>query len=201
MKSIRRRKNVFVNDDIQGTILRRLVRYWIIYHLALWNTLFLIAFFRHAASALASGAPYFGFSALLKNFALEHWVMLLIPVAVFPLILRDMLRLTHQVAGPLVRFQNALRQLANGEPVEKFNLRDGDLLTEFHEVFDEFLDRYQPPRGEPAGHSSARETNSPESVIAGEIADLRGGMAPAQMAASPASVGQGQRLATQTITE
>jgi hypothetical protein len=186
MNSTRRRQNFFVSADIQGTILRRLVKYWIVYHLALWNTLFLIAFFRHAASAVASGAPDFGFSALLKNFAMEHWVMLLLPVAVFPLILRDMLRLTHQVAGPLVRFQNALRQLANGEPVKKFNLRDGDLLTEFHVVFDEFLDRYQPLHGASSGNAAARETNSLESVIAGEIADLRGGMAPAQQAGSPA---------------
>jgi hypothetical protein len=191
MNSTRRRTNFFVNDDIQGTILRRLIKYWIVYHLALWNTLFLIAFFRHAASALASGAPHFGMSALLKNFALEHWVMLLIPVAVFPLILRDMLRLTHQVAGPLVRFQNALRQLARGEPVKKFTLRDGDLLTEFHAVFDEYLDRYQPLRRESSANAAVLETDPLESGIAGAIADLRGGMAVEQETSSPTSVAAG----------
>ena len=182
MNSTRRRTNFFVNADIQGTILRRLVKYWIVYHLALWNTLFLIAFFRHAASAVASGAPHLGFGELLKNFAVEHWVMLLIPVAVFPLILRDMLRLTHQVAGPLVRFQNALRQLGNGERVQKFNLREGDLLTEFHAVFNEFLDRCQPPEGAPPGSGARVETHSLESALSTEIADLRRGMAPAETA-------------------
>jgi hypothetical protein len=189
MNSTKRRQNLFVNADIQGTILRRLVKYWIVYHVALWNTLFLIAFFRHAAAALASGAPHFGVSALLKNFALEHWVMLLIPVAVFPLILRDMLRLTHQVAGPLVRFQNALRKLGNGEPVEKFNLRDGDLLTEFHAVFNEFLDRYRPAVGAATGNAAVGETTSLEGVISGEIADLCRDMAPMEKTPSRSRAG------------
>jgi len=57
--------------------------------------------------------------------------MILYVLAVFPLILWDMMKVTHRVAGPLVRFGNTLKRLEQGEKVQEVRLRKGDLLVEF----------------------------------------------------------------------
>lgn len=139
MKSQPARKNVYVNRDIQGKILRRVAKYWIGYHLGLWHVLFLIQFFRYGTSGLTGGPGPRNLWELYLDVAREQWVLIILPVALFPAILWDMLRLTHQVAGPLVRFRDALKRLAAGEQVESIKLREGDLLSEFQESFNEFL--------------------------------------------------------------
>jgi hypothetical protein len=80
---------------------------------------------------------------LYTTFTLEHYSMVICAVAVFPIILCDMLKLTHRVAGPLVRFRNELARLARGENVEPVRLRDGDLLDEFLDAFNEFVKNTQ----------------------------------------------------------
>jgi hypothetical protein len=160
MKSQPTRKKVYVNRDIQGKILRRVAKYWIGYHLGLWHVLFLIQFFRYGTSGLTGGPGPMNLWDLYLDVAREQWVLLILPIALFPAILWDMLRLTHQVAGPLVRFRAALRQLAAGEKVEQIKLREGDLLTEFQEAFNEFLasprmQNEQRPQPAPSAESSA----------------------------------------------
>ena len=49
------------------------------------------------------------------------------------------LKLTNRIVGPLVRFQTVLSRMSRGEPVSEVRLRDGDLLVEFQDVFNDFL--------------------------------------------------------------
>lgn len=133
------RTQICVNRDIQGKILQRLARYWILYHIGLWSILFAIDCLRHMVFGHLTGSgPSIG--EVSTKFICERWIMLVIPIMLFPAIAWDMLQLTHKVAGPLIRFQNILKQLAHGEPVEKVTLRKEDLLTEFQDAFNEFLD-------------------------------------------------------------
>lgn len=133
------RKKSFVNRKLQGKFLTRLVGYWAFYHLVLWHSLFVVDLMRNELGSVVVDAPRRSFGELYANFAEGHKVMLFLMVAMLPVVLRDMVRLTHQVAGPLVRFRDALRKLADGQQVEKIKLRDGDLLTEFQDAFNAFL--------------------------------------------------------------
>jgi len=166
------RKKLFVNRDIQGKILGRLVKYWIFYHLAIWHVLFVVDFFQQRILGTVEGVPPLGLRELYVNFALAHWGILVISVALFPVIFRDMLRVTHQVAGPLVRFRNALRQLAAGQAVEKIKLRESDLLMEFQDAFNEFLDSERQRHGQPSNPGPKSEPTDLEVAVLDDVTEF-----------------------------
>ena len=138
------RKNYYVSKIVQGGILRRLAVYWVLYHAMLWHSMFLLRFLDYRA-ALSAGGPQLTYGELYAAFASEHYSVLVCAAAIFPIILWDMLHLTHKVAGPLVRFRNMFRVMAQGERPERIRLRDGDLLDEFCESYNDFVDSVQMP--------------------------------------------------------
>jgi len=167
------RKKSFVNRELQGRFLSRLAGYWIFYHLVLWHSLFAIDLMRNFLGAAVMDSPRLSFGELYSAFADSHRVMLFLMVGSLPIVLRDMVRLTHQVAGPLVRFRNALRQLAEGREVEKIKLRNGDLLTEFQDSFNEFLDSERRQQGWPANNPARSDVTDLEIQCLDEVANLQ----------------------------
>jgi len=165
-KSTRRR--VFVSRDIQGTILFRLARYWVFYHLGLWAVLLVVEFFQQLVGSLFQG-QMFSMTDLMGNFLHNNRFILIAPVLLFPVVLWDMTRLTHKVAGPLVRFRSALSQLTAGETVEKIRLRDGDLLTEFQDTFNEYLDSMAVPHQHSSVGADAEDSHSQEVPVLTEV--------------------------------
>ena len=167
------RKKSFVNRELQGRFLTRLVGYWFFYHLVLWHSLFVVDLMRNQLASTVVDTPRLGIGELYANFADQHRVMLFLMVASLPVVLRDMVRLTHQVAGPLVRFRNALRQMASGQEVENIKLRDGDLLTEFQDAFNEFLASERRQKGWLAERLEQIEMTAQESQCLDQIAELQ----------------------------
>ena len=53
-------------------------------------------------------------------------VSLLASLAVLPIMLLDILRLSHRWVGPLFRLRASLHQLSLGEPIQPIRFRDGD---------------------------------------------------------------------------
>jgi hypothetical protein len=137
----RPRKKSFVNARIQGRIVGRIAAYWVLYHLVLWLGLFVYRFVQHRA-AVAGGAELLSIRELYSQFAGEYYPVLFCACLILPLFMIDFVRLTHRIAGPLVRFRFALVQLMQGHRVNEVELRKGDLLTEFQQAFNEFLSFY-----------------------------------------------------------
>lgn len=127
------RKKLYVSGAIQGRILLRITAYWILYHFVLWHTLFL-------ASGLTQDGSYTSLSDAYARFFWKNLVLLMCAAAVFPIIFRDMLKITHRVAGPFVRFERALNTMARGEHVEPITLRKHDMVHEFLDVFNKFIE-------------------------------------------------------------
>lgn len=173
MNPMKQRKKSFVNRELQGRFLKRLVGYWIFYHLVLWHSLFAVDLMRNILGSAVMDAPRQSLGELYSTFASSHRVMLFLMVASLPIVLRDMVRLTHQVAGPLVRFRSALRQLVQGQNVEQVKLREGDLLTEFQDAFNQFLASERRQNGWPTDQPQQSETNTQESQCLAEVAKLQ----------------------------
>jgi hypothetical protein len=132
MMRSRNRKKQFVSKAIQGRILWRFCLYWILYHFCLFVVL--------GMNALLSPKPPSTFSELLATLWNQHFWTFALVMAVFPIVFRDILKTTHRIAGPLVRFEQALKQMTQGEPLEPIKLRKKDLLLEFRDVFNEFVE-------------------------------------------------------------
>src|SRR5690606_13702436 len=99
------RKKLYVSSLIQGRIIGRLALYWALYHAVLWNVMFVYRYLQYRGELLA-GAPPQSFGELYQTFTLQHYSMLVCAIAIGPIVLWDALRVTHRIAGPLVRFQN-----------------------------------------------------------------------------------------------
>lgn len=140
-RSKHKRKQVYVSREIQGRIVSKLAVYWATYHLALWHAMFLFHYFLYRGQLLANPemAPV-PFPVQYFQFLTQHYTMLVCAAAVFPLIFWDMMKVTHRVAGPLVRFTNTLEQLKRGEKVSRIQLRAGDYLTDFQDAFNSYLE-------------------------------------------------------------
>lgn len=156
------RRKLFVNKTIQGRALVHLAVYWGIYHVVLWHAMFVYRYFEYYRGVL-NGDQMETFGALYGDFIARHTPMMLCAVALFPIIFYDMLKFTHRVAGPLVRFNNALKALAEGRKVARIKTRDGDLLNEFQDTFNEFLERTGRMAPDESAHAdSTAHANSAE---------------------------------------
>ena len=122
-KTLRRR--LFVDYKLQGTIVARIVLYWL-------------------GCQFTTAVLLFGFKAatggehIADDMSAFYRCALFGTVGFLPLAVIDMVRLSHRFAGPMLRFRRAMQELGRGEPVEPLRFRDGDywqdLATEFNTV-------------------------------------------------------------------
>ena len=141
------RKKYFVNSRIQGRILTRLGMYWAIYHFSLWQSLFVFRYIQYRM-AVMEGGESMSFVQLYTQFWNDYSPLLSCAGLLLPIFVWDLLKMTHRVAGPLVRFQNTLKRLEAGETVPPIKLREGDLLTEFQDAFNNFMKHYEELRAQ-----------------------------------------------------
>lgn len=76
-------------------------------------------------------------------------------LVVLPMLVWDVIKFSHRLVGPLVRFRKAMRAIADGEPIGPIKLRDGDFMTELRDDFNRMLEALQ-ARGhlpEPQAHN------------------------------------------------
>lgn len=139
-KRPKRTKN-FVNARVQGRIIARIAGYWVLYHVVLWHALFIYRYVQHRAD-VADGAAALPFRQLFQQFSTDFYPVIFCAALILPVFMIDFVRMTHRIAGPLVRFRTVLGELMAGKRVKSFELRKGDLLTEFEEDFNRFLGYY-----------------------------------------------------------
>jgi hypothetical protein len=127
-----RRRKLFVDVKLQGALLAHTTMYW---SYCLLSVGVIAVAWIVLAKKPATSADLF--DHLWQNFgpALIGAFLLL------PLVLLDCLRLSNRFAGPMVRVQRAMKQLANGEIPSKIKLRDGDYWTDFVTDLNRVIDR------------------------------------------------------------
>jgi len=159
------RKKEFVSRPLQGRLMMQIGLYWVLYHVFLWHAIFV---FRYAEVRLASGGSSAPFSLpeLYGQFVRDYYPIIICALITLPIVVVDMMKMTHRIAGPLVRFRRTLRDLSEGKQVPPLKLRKGDLLMEFQDEFNEYLMRLS-DRCQPASPAGSKEEH-----VAQEIGDL-----------------------------
>ncbi|HVX63523.1 MAG TPA: hypothetical protein VHC19_23075 [Pirellulales bacterium] len=120
------RKRLFVDAEVQGRFALRAVAYWlgcmtVVMGMAMLGRLLMKPtepFFTSGESLWACLAP-----------------LVLATVLVLPVMVYDIIVVTHRLVGPLLRLRGAMRRLANGETVEPIRFRKGDFWQEFADEF------------------------------------------------------------------
>ena len=153
------RRKLFVDSAFQGRLLLRLVFYWAIYHVALWHLLFLFTMISAAMNHDPS-APAKSLGTLYRDFAVDHSSIIVCFLVMLPILGRDLLKFSHRLAGPLIRFRNTMQQMADGKPVAPVTLRKYDLPSHFLSVFNNMVKTWNERVG---GHATpAVEVDEPE---------------------------------------
>jgi hypothetical protein len=129
------RKKVFVSWTIQGRLLAQLCVYFLFYNVLAWHATFLI-------EMLPGGGVPAPIAQRYADFASRHSVWLLCMLVTAPIVVWDMVKMTHRVAGPLVRLERIVRQMARGQRVASITLREHDMLSHFVEALNELIDSH-----------------------------------------------------------
>lgn len=116
----------------------RMVMYWAIYNFALLAAMVGESLLRVIPDVL-SGAKDYSLQQFVAEFTDQQSPMLLAMSILCPILIWDMMRYSHRIAGPLYRFRKALADHVGGEPLQKIKLRDGDLLIDFQDTWNEFV--------------------------------------------------------------
>jgi hypothetical protein len=172
MTKDRVRGKVWVNARIQGRILARIACYWAIYHAVLWNAIFVARYIAYRASLIAGETESRTMGELYATFAQDYAGLALCAILLAPIFLYDVFRQSHRIAGPLVRFQSVLRRMMAEEKVSPIKLRKDDLLTEFQNVFNEFVVFYAAKTAGPAA-AVGEKFNDREAAILEQVTQVR----------------------------
>lgn len=152
-----RRHKLFVDPQVQGLLLMRVVSYWM---LAVFVIILLIGyqvFLSNSSESVVSN-----FQRLVNHCE----PALLAALAILPVILLDCLRVTSKFAGPLVRLRQEIRNLADGEPAEQLRFRKNDLCHELTDEFNRLVEHLQKPEYETRGQTEKRSNVSHEEPVA-----------------------------------
>jgi hypothetical protein len=127
------RRRLFVDKQVQGTLLFRIAIYWCFSVL----TVCLITLCVRALTIPAGSFwDFFAFNEFFK----QYGVVLLASLVLVPLIMLDVVATSNRFAGPLLRMRRSMRELAAGQHVERIQFRDKDfwrdVATEFNLVVD-----------------------------------------------------------------
>ncbi len=146
------RHALYVCPKFQGRVLLQVSFYWLAYHFLLWNLLFIVRYVEVQSEAGGQGLQR-PLIDLYAEFARGHMLIVWCALGVLPLVLWDVLKLTHRIAGPLSRFRATLQALTAGRHVPFVRIRKDDLLHEFEQDFNAYLAqleaRTQPPTPTP----------------------------------------------------
>ena len=128
----RRRPQMIADRKLQGALLAHTMIYW--FYCLFSVTLIAVCWIIFTKQPESS-------SELFTQLWLNCGPALLGSVLLLPLVLLDCVRLSSRFAGPMVRMQRVMRQLAAGETPPKISLRPGDYWSEFAENINVVIER------------------------------------------------------------
>jgi len=133
-----------------------MVIYFLVYSVTLCHVAFLYEVMANLPDALARGMW-----ALYVEFFGRQQPFLIACLAVLPILLYDMLKFSHRIAGPLYRCKKTMDAMTAGKAVTEFQPRQHDLLRDLIQSFNALIRKWNAKHGavaNPAKDESSMET-------------------------------------------
>ena len=128
-----KRRQLYVDGHVQGTIVRRVITYWACCVLFVVIPLCIGNAFRR---------PDLLFYEQFGDLWNQYWPVLVCIACMLPFFLYDALKLSNRFAGPLFRLRRYMHLLAEGKQVEPLMFREGDFCHEMALDFNRILERH-----------------------------------------------------------
>ena len=129
-----KRKRLFVDLEVQGALLRRVLVY-----LGCCGLFMLLPILIGRAIADPQHLFFENLGPFLRRYGMFFTCILLM----LPLIVYDILKLTNRFAGPVFRLRRELRKLAEGEKVDPLKFRNSDYWSDIVPAFNAVLQRLE----------------------------------------------------------
>lgn len=147
-----RRRHFWVDPSLQGSLVARVVMYWVVCLLTVGAVLMIVAALSDMNSPVVS----------VVNMLLCYYVpAVLVSLLVLPVIVMDSIRHSNRFAGAIARFRNAMERLADGETASPLIVRHGDSWRCLADQFNRIALRME--ELENARNSEAPPTSSEQS--------------------------------------
>lgn len=128
------RKKFLVDREVQGALMGRIVRQWLLFFAALFIAL-------PAWELALSKDPFTPASQAFAE-ALKHTApVFVLLIALIPAFVYDTMKLSNRFSGPMCRLRQAIRNVADGKEVRQLSFRDGDFWGDVAGDFNRMLDR------------------------------------------------------------
>jgi hypothetical protein len=158
-----KRKRLWVDPAFQSRLLTRLCLHLLLFALAVVH----ITFIFELMGSLVFNDVGQGVANLYLDFLGRQKPLLITLVLVAPILLYDLLKFSHRIAGPLYRCRHVMEEMANGKSVPPFQPRKHDLMGELFRAFNALIAEWNAradadPNAQPGGAPRADlETASP----------------------------------------
>jgi len=153
-----KRSRLWIDSPLQLRLLLRLVCYFVVYSVTLCHVAFLYEVMANLPDAMARGMW-----ALYVEFFGRQQPFLIACIAVLPILLYDMLKFSHRIAGPLYRCKKTMDAMTAGKPVAEFKPRQHDLLRDLIQSFNALIRKWNASNG-PGVTNAATEESSVETL-------------------------------------
>ncbi len=147
-----RKRRVRLVEKFQLKLAIRMLVYWFVYQLTLWNIMFCWYMFRNGSG---------NFLEQYGRFTAEYYPLLLSFLVLVPPIIWDAVKFCHRVGGPIYRVRMTMLDVADGAPMQKISFRKGDELPELEEAFNRMVEAME------SKEKQAPSTEQPVEVGAG----------------------------------
>ncbi len=117
MKPQHQRWQIFIDRRVQGTLVLHTLAYWAVCLLMQQLVVFLFVL-----ATSSSDSVHINGTRVLWHIQ----VSIVASLAIMPLIVLDIVKLSHRWVGPIFRLRTSLRALSLGEPVPPVRFREGD---------------------------------------------------------------------------
>lgn len=134
MKTHKRRR-LWVDPTFQFRLLARMACYILLYTFILVHVEYLFV----AMARVTVAGPAQDFGELYVNFLAQKTPMLIAALLFAPIILYDLLKFSHRIAGPLFRCRQIMLDMVRGNAVPEFTPRKRDLMRELFQAFNSLI--------------------------------------------------------------
>jgi hypothetical protein len=130
-----KRTRLWINPGLQLRLMGRLSLYLLLYTYVVWHFAFLI----EVAGVFPGGAPGKGIADLYLESLQKQAPFLWALAVMVPIVIYDLLKFSHRIAGPLHRARQLLLAMSEGKQVAPFTPRQHDLLDEMSQALNALI--------------------------------------------------------------
>jgi hypothetical protein len=136
MFRLKPRRKLFVDKDVQGTLLYRIAIYWC------FSVLTICLITLCAQAITQPSRPFLEYFAFDKFF-LQYGPLVLASLVLVPLVMFDVVAISNRFVGPLFRMRRSMRALAADQEVEPIYFREKDFWQEVAQEFNLVVGRFE----------------------------------------------------------